>query len=72
MKMTRNDVEAIIGGIDFDLRYSFNDEKLKEKREDAAKETIKLLDEVMLEEINPDLLEHLQKKKKKVEKILQK
>lgn len=67
--MTRDDVEAIIDGISLDLKYSFNDENLKETRKEAARETIKLLDEAMLEEIDEDLLEELKSLKQKVEKF---
>lgn len=67
--MTRDDVEAIIDGISLDLKYSFNDENLKETRKEAASETIKLLDEVMLEEVDEDLLEELKSLKQKVEKF---
>lgn len=67
--MTRDDVEAIIDGISLDLKYSFNDENLKETRKEAARETIKLLDEVMLEEVDEDLLEELKSLKQKVEKF---
>lgn len=67
--MTRDDVEAIIDGISLDLKYSFNDENLKETRKEAARETIKLLDKVMLEEVDEDLLEELKSLKQKVEKF---